>query len=276
MTLLPLLEPQPLEDPRKLHRDRLPQHLIIGADIVVCDEVARGADPGPIHIGVCLAETRRQAIGGGRQIEYDGLGDAALVVVIGIEKASTAARDHTSGGNAESTDVIEYRLGARRIVAGHTGTASERIRSSTAPWPRSETTSTGLPRSSSASIMNPARSNNEVVSPGCTSRSISESSSASPRATDPKTRTSSSPRLAAAARSSSRVARTRESAGTRSARSSRCAVSKVGSRRPTSYADTLGWGTPARAASSRCVSPAATRRARRVAPYGAAGVMAPV
>lgn len=95
-------------------------------------------------------------------------------------------------------------------VVSHSGIASRRTRSRIRAFrPRSVTTSTWQPRTVSRSIRSPPKS--KRVRPGSrsTSRSMSLSSSSSPRAAEPKTRTLRAPWRAAVSRIAARHSRIR-------------------------------------------------------------------
>ena len=158
----------------------------------------------------------------------------------------------------------------------HRGTASRLAARATAPRSRSSgATSTGSPRTSSSAFFSSMMGPSPLDASKETSRSMSLSSSSSPRATEPKIRTLDAPAACAAARISRRCERTiaargaeRSAAGAGSvpncrlkpaARSRRSRVDTEGEATPASYRATAAWDVPARRASDAWVRPAASR-----------------
>jgi len=135
-----------------------------------------------------------------------------------LEGASVAIAVSVNGGD-RFQDVLQPFLGV-----SHSGIASRSTRSRIRGLrPRSVITSTRHPRSCSKSYWRPPRSKRVLPGSSSTRKSISLCSSASPRATEPKTRTLRAPYLAHTRKISSRFA-FKSSSNVISRSSSICAI----------------------------------------------------
>src|SRR5450759_424798 len=178
----------------------IPDDLDRDAEVVVDDPVPHPGHALPRDVGVCGAGARRDLLGGLAD-DLKVANDSVLGFQILAEGGLAGGRERENSGN-RLVDVPEID----EIIL-HSGTASAKtLARRNGLRPSSVTTSTRRPRAASTSSQKPIRSANPRPFSRWMRRSTSLCGEASPRATEPNTRTLPAPWAFAARRISGRLA----------------------------------------------------------------------